>query len=378
MLTHDEHSKVGLPRLERRPASRASGAGTPSGSRGRVARALRAQVFGVAAAWLAVISANPKGVPSRPHGPEPFEVWRSGLIDEAVRRGFSRELVSQALGGVRPLSGVLDADRAQAKPGAGRNLSLSALLTPNRVAMGRKKMREQQTLLARIERWFGVQRRFVVAIWGLESSYGSYRFDVPTFQALATLAWEPRRAEFFRAEVFDAFRIAQRGHIDVRAMRGSWAGAMGQPQFMPSSYIKYAFDFDSDGRRDIWQSTPDALASIANYLRSFNWRNGETWGREVTLAADVRTRLTYATRMRTEGCSAMRTLTHPRPLYAWAADGVRLANGGPLPRARMNASLVVTADARSFLVYRNYEVILAYNCSHSYALSVAMLADQIR
>ena len=236
-------------------------------------------------------------------------------------------------------------------------------------------MREHRALLGRIERWSGVPRRFVVAIWGAETGYGPYTGDVPVFQALATLAWEPRRADYFRAELFDALRIVQRGDIDLAAMRGSWAGAMGQPQFMPSSYLKYAYDFDRDGRRDIWQSIPDTLASIANYLRSFGWRNGETWGREVSVTPAPSN--IDALVPRAEGCGALRALTARRPVRAWAADGVRPADGNSLPRSNVPASLVLTTDARRFLVYRNYEAILAYNCSHYYALSVAMLADQI-
>jgi membrane-bound lytic murein transglycosylase B len=238
-------------------------------------------------------------------------------------------------------------------------------------------MREHRALLGRLEHWFGVQRRFVVAIWGAETGYGPYSGDVPVFQALATLAWEPRRAEYFRAELFDALRIAQRGQIDVASMVGSWAGAMGQPQFMPSSYLEFAFDFDRDGRRDIWNSTADTLASIANYLRSFGWRNGETWGREVALTPAARARIVRELASRTEGCAAVKTMTERLDLEQWAALGVRLRDGSPLPRADIEASLVLT-DARTFLVYSNYEALLAYNCSHHYALSVAMLADRIR
>jgi membrane-bound lytic murein transglycosylase B len=310
--------------------------------------------------------------------PPPFEVWLSDLIDEATRRGFDRDLVTKALGGVRPLPRVIQADRAQAGPSSGLEAYLSQRLSPALIRQGREKMLEHRALLGRIERRFGVQRRFVVAIWGAETSYGPYTGDVPVFTALATLAWEPRRADYFRAELFDALRIIQRGDIELAAMRGSWAGAMGQPQFMPSSYLKYAYDFDRDGRRDIWGSTPDTLASIANYLRSFGWRNGETWGREVRLTEGVRSRVKEELKGRSEGCGAIRSLTTPRPLHRWAADGIRLENGRPLPRALLPASLVLTADVRSFLVYRNYEAILAYNCSHYYALGVAMLADKLQ
>lgn len=318
-------------------------------------------------------SRSPRSTPS----PPPFQRWLADVIDEALRRGFDRRLVSQTLGGLQPLPRVIREDRAQAAPNRGLDAYLSVRLTPELAARGRARMREHRALLGRIERWFGVQRRFVVAIWGAETGYGPYSGDVPVFQALATLAWEPRRAEYFRTELFDALRIAQRRQIDVASMVGSWAGAMGQPQFMPSSYLKYAFDFDRDGRRDIWHSTADTLASIANYLRSFAWRNGETWGREVVLTPAVHARIMRAVASRTEGCTALRTMSERLDLGQWSALGVRRVDGSPLPDADMDASLVLT-DARTFLVYSNYEAILAYNCSHHYALSVAMLADHIR
>ena len=273
---------------------------------------------------------------------------------------------------------MIRADRKQAAPGNGLDAYLSIRLTPELVARGRERMRTHRRLLDRIERWFGVQRRFVVAIWGAETGYGPYSGDIPVFQALATLAWEPRRADYFRAELFDALRIVQRKHIDIGAMFGSWAGAMGQPQFMPSSYLKYAYDFDRDGRRDIWDSTADTLASIANYLRSFCWRNDETWGREIALPGAMRPRVVGDAALRNHGCAAVRTMTARHDLEYWAERGVRLADGSLLPRAEMTASVVVTVDTRSFLVYPNYETILAYNCTHHYALSVAMLADKIR
>ena len=339
------------------------------------------QALGVTAAVVALIVIATHAASGRSRSPvatPPFQVWLLELMAEARAKGFDGDLVTRALGGVQPLPQVIAADRAQAAPDRGLAAYLNQRLTDDLVAEGQAKMRQHRALLERVERTFGVQGRFVVAIWGAETSYGPYTGDVPVFQSLATLAWEPRRADYFRAELFDALRIVQRGHIELARMRGSWAGAMGQPQFMPSSYLKYAYDFDRDGRRDIWRSVPDVLASIANYLRSFGWRNAETWGREVRLSNEVRQRLERTAPVRTAGCGAVRTLTIRRGLPQWAADGVRLADGDPLPRSRVPASLVVTSDGRSFLVYRNYESILAYNCSHRYALSVAMLADALR
>jgi membrane-bound lytic murein transglycosylase B len=358
--------------------ARRTGARDGGTRRGRCVR-LRARGIAGAAILSVAAALHGQSQPPRPADtPPPFEHWRAQLVEEARRKGFSRRVVAEALGDVRPSQQVIQADRAQAGPSQGLDSYLARRLTPELVAHGRTQMRTHRALLDRIEQWFGVQRRFVVAIWGAETSYGPYTGDVPVFQALATLAWEPRRAEYFRAELFEALRIVQREHIDVSTMRGSWAGAMGQPQFMPSSYHKYAYDFDRDGRRDIWGSTADTLASIANYLRSFGWWNGEQWGREVMAPRTVRERILKEVPVRTEGCGAIRALTLRRPVEKWAADGLRGIDGSPLPRSRVPASLVVTTDARAFLVYRNYESILAYNCSHYYALGVALLADRLQ
>jgi membrane-bound lytic murein transglycosylase B len=216
----------------------------------------------------------------------------------------------------------------------------------------------------------------LVSVWGLESNFGRFTGTHPTIQALATLAFDPRRSRLFRAELFEALTILDRGHIRLDEMLGSWAGAMGQPQFMPSSYLKHAVDFDGDGRADIWRSEADVFASIANYLKNAGWREGERWGREVRLTRAVADRVDREVSMRRSGCGAVRELTVARPLGEWSELGVRLAGGGPLPSAEMSASLVRGAG-RHFLVYRNYLAILDYNCSNSYAVSVGLLSDRL-
>ena len=248
-------------------------------------------------------------------------------------------------------------------------------VTPLVVRRGREAARANRALLARIERTYGVSRQVVLAIWGMESRYGRYAGSVPVFQALATLAWEPRRAQFFRGELFNAMTMVQRGDIAAATMTGSWAGAMGQPQFMPSSYLQYAVDFDRDGDRDIWRSTPDTLASIANYLRGYGWEKGLTWGREVRVSDAVREKIDVP--LRSQGCSSRRTMTEFRPLSEWRRLGIRRADGGPLPMANVSASFADLAG-KSYLLYRNYDAILDYNCAHLYALSVAMLSDRLK
>ena len=309
---------------------------------------------------------------------QPFDVWLADLIHEANEKGFNDAILQDTIVGIEPLTRVIQADRSQAELNPGLGRYLSTRLTKTNITRGREQAKEHRTLLSRIEKEYGVQRRFILAIWAMESRYGRVTGREPIFRALATLAWEPRRADYFRGELFNALTMVQRKDIEAKTMTGSWAGAMGQTQFMPSSYLKYAVDFDKDGRRDIWQSVPDALASVANYLKGYGWKEGETWGREVKVSAAAREKVTEDVKMRTEGCFAIRNMSEPRKLADWSKFGVRRANGSALPKANMDASLVTTGDKRTFLVYRNYEAILGYNCAHYYALSVALLADKLQ
>jgi membrane-bound lytic murein transglycosylase B len=309
--------------------------------------------------------------------PPPFEEWLSGLIAEARERGYSDELVESALVGLTPIERVIQSDRSQAEVTVTFDRYYAGRVTPRVVRRGREMAAKHRTLLRRLERDYGVQRRFLLAVWGLESRFGANTGRTPIFQALATLAWEPRRSSFFRAQLFDALTMVRAGYIDVETMTGSWAGAMGQPQFMPSSYLEFAVDYDGDGRRDIWSSTPDVLASIANYLKAATWDGERTWGREVRLTPRVRARVAGAVPARDASCFARRNMSEWRPLGEWQALGVRRLDRGALPGAAIDASLVTTGE-RSFLVYRNYDALLSYNCAHHYALAVSLLADRLR
>ncbi len=315
--------------------------------------------------------------PSAPEAPSPpFEQWLQGVIDEARARGYSDELINSTLVGLTPIARVVERDSAQAEFTITLERYFRTRITPRVVRLGREHATEQRALLTRIQATYGVSPSILLAIWGLESHYGQFTGAYPVFQALATLAFEPRRAEFFRGELFNALAIVSGGYIDAKTMTGSWAGAMGQPQFMPSSYLKHAVDFDNDGLRDIWHSNADTLASIASYLRDVGWERGMTWGREVTVSAAARKRIADIP-MRDVGCSAKRKMTERRPLPIWSESGVRLKTGAPLPASDLAASLV-EINGRSFLVYPNYESILDYNCAHLYALSVGMLADRLQ
>jgi membrane-bound lytic murein transglycosylase B len=308
---------------------------------------------------------------------QPFEAWLSDLVAEARTRGFEDDLLEQTVADLQPLQRVIRSDRTQAEVLVTFERYMQSRVTPAMIRQGRELAAAHRRVLGEVERTYEVPGRFVLAIWGIETRYGRVMGDTPVFQALATLAWEPRRSAFFRGELFDALTMAARGYIEPDSMKGSWAGAMGHAQFMPSSYLKYAVDFDGDGRRDIWRSTPDALASVANYLKGHGWQGGWTWGREVRVPASAREAVAGGAPSRTEGCGAMRTMTERLPLARWQELGVRRLNGRALPTAAIDAALVNVGE-RSFLVYPNYDALLRYNCAHNYALTVAALADRLQ
>jgi membrane-bound lytic murein transglycosylase B len=347
-----------------------------------------ANLLGITVRWLTVLvfvlalASTPAGAPRQDQPPvidvpQPFADWLATLRQEAQDRGFSDALLGETLADLEPLERVVQADRSQAELNPGFARYLSTRLTPAMIGRGKEMAKEHRAILGQVERKFDVQSRFLLAIWGMETRYGRVTGNTPVFQALATLAWEPRRAGYFRGELFNALTMVQRGHIDARSMTGSWAGAMGQTQFMPSSYLSYAVDFDGDGRRDIWKSTGDTLASIANYLKGFRWNGDETWGREVTVSDKLREEIARTIPRRTQGCFAVRNMTERRPLEEWQKIGVRLPGGKALPRADLSAGLVDVGQ-RTFLVYPNYDAILGYNCAHYYALTVALLSDRLR
>jgi membrane-bound lytic murein transglycosylase B len=316
----------------------------------------------------------PTPTPS-PHDPA-FAAWLDTLRADAVAAGIRPATIDAAFATIVAQPVVLERDRSQAEFTLTLGQYVDRRLTPALLRLAKEHARRQQALLTRIEHAHKVPQSILVAVWGLESNFGRFAGVRPTVPVLATLAYDGRRAALFRGELLNALKILDRGDIELERLKGSWAGAMGQPQFLPSSYLKFAQDFDGDGRRDIWTSLPDVLASIAVYMSSNGWTTGESWGRRVTLPADFDARLGAKAPLRTEGCRAVRQLTEPMLLSEWRAVGVRAAKGGPLPKAALAASLL-RVDQETFLVYRNYETLLTYNCAHSYAIAVGLLADRL-
>jgi membrane-bound lytic murein transglycosylase B len=226
-------------------------------------------------------------------------------------------------------------------------------------------MAEHGDLLRAVGGRYGMPPPLLAAVWGIESNYGRTQGDFSVIQALASLAYDGRRGAMFRHELLNALRILDQGHVTLDAMKGSWAGAMGQLQFMPSTFIAYAKDGDADGRKDIWGSAADALESAANFMSS-SWQSGLRWGRQASVPATFNTSLAGLNRTRT--------------LAQWQALGVRLPGGGALPRENVRASIIIPDDGTrepAFLVYRNYRALLRWNRSHFFALAVGHLADRI-
>ncbi|MFQ6017058.1 MAG: lytic murein transglycosylase [Kiloniellaceae bacterium] len=294
-----------------------------------------------------------------------FAAWLEEVKREAGAAGISRDAIEAAFAGIAPIARVLELDRRQPEFTRPFWAYLDRSVSPARIERGRKLLARHGALLREIRRRYNVQPRFLVAFWGLESNFGDDIGGFPVIGALATLAYDKRRSAFFRAQLFDALKILDQGHITPAGMRGSWAGAMGQLQFIPSTFIRYAVDHDGDRRRDIWHSLPDVFASAANYLSSIGWRGDETWGREVRLPPDFDWDLAG--------------LKIRKPIAEWQRLGVRRADGRDLPKADISGAIVLPAGHKgpAFLVYRNFHAILTWNRSILYALAIGHLADRI-
>lgn len=305
-----------------------------------------------------------------------FADFVATLKEQALAAGVSAATIDNALNGIEPLEVVVERDRSQAETVLTIDQYVQRRLTKTFVRTAVDKARENREDLAAIAKKYGVASSVLVAIWGMESNFGRFTGTRPTVQALTTLAWEGRRRAFFTAELIDALQILDKGYIELDQMKGSWAGAMGQTQFMPSSYLAHAQDYDGDGRRDIWKSLPDVFASIANYMVAYGWKGDQTWGREVKVPMGGAMKLATRVGFRQAGCRAERELTVPLSLARWQSLGVRTAAGKPLPKVDRTASLL-RAGAKSYLVYGNYESLLGYNCAHAYALAVGLLSDRI-
>jgi membrane-bound lytic murein transglycosylase B len=320
---------------------------------------LKLACLAVAALIAATLGTPGRAVAAGEASPS-FQAFLEGLWPDAQARGVSRATFDTAFRGVVPDPKIAGTTRKQSEFVRPVWHYVAGATAPGTVAKGQAAARQWAPLLARVERTYGVPAPMILALWGLESGYGASTGGVYTIRALATLAFARHRGDLFRDELLAALQILEQDHISRDEMLGSWAGAMGQTQFMPSSYLKFAVDGDGDGRRDIWTSVPDALASTANFMRERGWDPDLPWGFEVTLPEGFDWRTVSA------------------GFAQWAALGVRRADGRAMPPSGQG-SLFLPAGVRgpALLITANFEVIRAYNTSDAYALGVGFLSDRI-
>jgi len=316
------------------------------------------------------------------HASEPnFDQWLIKVRTEAKQQGISDGIIDTALANLKPYPKAIKSDRAQ--PEFKRTFVdySTKRLSPWRIDTGKKMQQQHRALLEKVGQAYGVQPRFILSFWGLETNYGTYTGNNDIIRSLATLAFDKRRAAYFRKELFNALKILDQGHIKLSDMKGSWSGAMGQGQFMPSSFLRFAQDFDGDGKKDIWNNQADVFASIANYLRHFGWDDQQTWGRQVSLPKNAHGWLDQVKATTPEkGCRALRVHSDKLSLEKWNSLGVRRLNTTELPKVELKATLILPdgIDGPAYLTYANYRTILRYNCANSYALTIGLLADQLK
>jgi membrane-bound lytic murein transglycosylase B len=300
-------------------------------------------------------------MPSQVIAQDDFSAWLKKLRQEAAKTGISKATLQRTLTGLEPIPRVIELDRRQPEFTLSFSEYLERVVPDSRVQTGQRLLRENSALLTAISDRYGVPPAVIVALWGIESDYGRLTGGYSAVAALATLAFDGRRPAFFRTELLELLRLVDRGRIQVEPLTGSWAGAMGQVQFMPSTFRRYAVDWDGDGQADIWNSRADAFASAANFLTGAGWRHGEGWGMTVRLPAGFD--------------PALAGLDGRRTLREWRKLGLGQVVGDDL----LTASLLLPEgiDGPAFLVLDNFRVLLRWNRSNSFALAVGSLADRL-
>lgn len=290
--------------------------------------------------------------------------WVHAVREEALAQGISATLFDEAFSDIHePSKQIKNLAKSQPEHRLTYYKYRDSRVDNYRIAIGRKQYEKNKALADEIANHFGVDPCFIMSFWGMETSYGSYMGNFPVIKSLATLAYESTRKDFFRKELFLALHILNDGHVDLSSFKGEWAGASGQPQFLPSSWVKFAVDYDGDGRKDIWQSKADVFASIANYMKLNGWQTGQPWAITVKLPANFD--------MSLEGKNII------KPVSEWNAMGVRTEAGAPLPNQDLTASIVQPYGGPAFLAFQNYKMILRYNNSIYYAGAIGYLADKI-
>ena len=291
--------------------------------------------------------------------------WKEKLKIEAIEKGISKNTLDLAIDDFKPIKRVIELDRRQPEFTLTLDQYLKRVIPSRRIKKGRLMLAKNNKILEKIGKKYSVQPRFIIALWGIETDFGRLDGGFSVVHSLATLALDGRRSKFFRKELIRALRILDQGHINIRDMRGSWAGAMGHFQFMPSSFENFAVDYDNDGKRDIWRNKKDAFASAANYLSKSGWKSDQTWGREVRIPEEFDETLINSKSF--------------KRMSKWRSLGIKRANGRDLPSRELLGALVKSKDRDSkvYLVYKNYFTILKWNRSLYFAVAVGSLADAI-
>ncbi|WP_413111350.1 lytic transglycosylase domain-containing protein [Thaumasiovibrio sp. DFM-14] len=296
----------------------------------------------------------------------PFEQYVEQLKTQAQEKGFSEATIERAFLNVKLYESAISADKNQPERRVTLDEYLHRALPKWKVDQARKLYRQHHSDLLRISQYYGVPAEIIVALWGVESNFGKFSGNYDVISSLSTMAYEGRREAFFQAQLFDALTILDMGVIERDNMKGSWAGAMGQSQFMPSSYLAYAADGNGDGKADIWNNAPDVFASAANYLSQVGWQTGYRWGRKVTLPPQFDLELVSS------------QYDQNKALPEWKSLGVIDGSGTPLPDADIKAWLIEPQEGDFYLVYENYQALLHWNRSHHFVFSVLGLAERIK
>ena len=292
-----------------------------------------------------------------------FSDFVTGISNEAEKKGISLKLIRDFKTKVAFIPRVIELDRSQPEFKLTLDQYLARVVTSSRIKKANSKYKKNKKILKVISKHYGVQARFLVSLWGIETDFGRLTGGFPVVSALSTLAFEGRRHEYFKKELFNALKIINDGHITLSKMTGSWAGAMGQCQFMPSSFINYANDWDKDGSKNIWTSKPDVFASAANYLNKVGWSDKITWGRKVYIGQfnkELKENKYYL-------------------LNKWSSSGILNENKTKLPNVKIKARLIIPKDYDNYgyLVYNNFESLLNWNRSNYFAIAVGKLSDSI-
>ena len=299
-----------------------------------------------------------------------FDEWLLNIANLAIERGISKNTADNALNNLESNPRVIELDRDQPEFTLTHEEYLNNTVTESRAKKGKDLYNEHKILLKKIRKEFGVQERFLLSLWGIETSFGRYTGSFNVVRSLATLSHDLRRRDFFTDELLNALQILDEGHIDVQDMNGSWAGAMGQNQFMPSSFLDFAYDFNEDGRKDIWNTLPDIFASSANYLSQSGWDDNLTWGREVSVTNDINKSLIT---------TSAKEINISKSLDEWSSLGIKKTNGQLLPDKNIQAYLVYPdgEKGKKYLVYENFKVLMKWNRSLFFGISVGTLSDMI-